>query len=174
MGPKISIDSSTLMNKCFEIIECYWYFKTTNIVVLHHPQSQVHAIAQYKNSTFACIYMPSMEVPIKMVITKFKTCLNTIKKINLINSQYELKKINLSKPIKWGYQAIKNPHSSLGIILNAANECAFEKFKKNEIKYTDIIDLIDRCLKRSPIQHVKTIADVYRIDKEVRKICQTV
>ena len=174
MGHKISMDSATLMNKCFEIIECYWYFRTDKISVLYHPQSLVHAIVEYDKQSFACVYEPSMIVPIKMVFDKFNTLANTIEQIDFKKTKYHLEKIKDSLPIKWGYKTIQNPNSSLGVILNAANEVAFERFKSGEIKYTDIIRIIEKCLLKIRIKKVNSIQEIYEIDKQTRCLCQTV
>lgn len=174
MGGKISIDSATLMNKCFEIIECYWYFKTKKINVLYHPQSLVHAIVRYKTRSFACIYKPSMVIPIGMVINNFKTLKQTIQGINLEKTNYQLSKIKYSQPIKWGYEIINNPQSSLPIILNAANECFVEKFKEGKIKFNDIVRLIKKCVDKITLKKVTSINEIYKIDKTTRELCHTV
>lgn len=170
MGNKISINSATLMNKCFEIVECYWYFNSKNICVLYHPTSIIHAIVQYKTKTLACSYKPSMIIPIEMVISNFKTHKNTIKSVNL-SKEKQLRKIKMSKPIQWGFEIINKPRSSLPIILNAANEYFIEKFQNGQIKYCEIIKMINKCVNNMKIINVNSIKDIYRIDKQTRLLC---
>ncbi len=172
MGPKISIDSATLMNKCFEIIEAYWLFNTKNIVPIYHPQSIVHSMVEYKdNSIVAIMSNPDMRLPIQLAITEFKTNISSINKVlsfaNL-NLSFDLIDENKYLPIKWAKKVLNQPNSSLPIVLNAANETAIELFEQKKIKFDQIIKVINFTINKIKIIRVSNIQQIYIIDQLVR------
>jgi 1-deoxy-D-xylulose-5-phosphate reductoisomerase len=171
MGAKISIDSATLINKCFEIIEAFWYFNTKNITALYHPQTQIHAIVDYGDDAYAFISKPSMLLPIKQALTKFKNNSPYVRHFFNVKHKYTLEKIDQIKwkPIAWAYKVLNNPNSSLPIIINAANEQAIQMFKSRRIRFDQIINIIEQSINKNKLQQVKTINDVYKIDRIVRE-----
>ena len=175
MGAKISIDSSTLMNKCFEIIEAYWYFSSKKIYALYHPQSLIHSALKTKNNSYFCnMSTVDMKLPIELALTNFSTNVNVIKPLDFNNGIIlNLQNIDENKhlPIKWAYDVIKNPNNlSLPIILNASNEIAIELFKDKKIKYTQIIEIINWAIDNIKSSKISTLEDIFKFDAKVRKI----
>ncbi len=151
MGEKVSVDSSTLINKAFEIIEAYWLFPSYKTKALLQINSKVHGIIKYvDNSVDAYIAPADMCLPIKNALYEYKIDdsahifhYRTIKDI-----EYELKPIS-NKYLK-GYSyaklMLKNINSSLPAIINYADEKAIQLFKDNKIKFLDIYKYIDSCV----------------------------
>lgn len=165
MGQKITIDSNTLMNKCFEVIEAYWYFNTNRINVLLDPTSIIHSAILLNDGSFAISHsQPKMTNPIAWAISDFKTplVLPAIPKTNV------LYKINDIKPISWAYRVINDKTGSLGIILNAANEVAIQLFKKKMIRFDQILDFIENSMNKIKPTIIKSIDEIYTYDKLVR------
>ena len=168
MGPKITIDSNTLMNKCFEIIEAYWYFKTNRINVLLDKKSYIHSAILTNNGSFYCSYStPNMSNAIALALTNFKVCFNKRKYSYPSNNYYPL--INNIKPIHWGYDVIDDKTNSLGIIINCANDVAQELFIKNKIKFNQIITLISWSIKNIKKQKINSISEVFDFYKKIKK-----
>ena len=173
MGKKISIDSSTLMNKIFEVIEAHKLFDISydQIKIIIHPNSLVHAILELKNGIKKFIYHDtSMKIPIANAIFDGELDINffyknTNSKIETLIFKKVNKKIFPSILIK--KEMSKYPSS--GIILNAANEVLVEHFLKEKIHFLDIIKTImsvlkDDKFKKYAIRKPKNINQIYQID----------
>lgn len=178
MGPKISIDSATLMNKCFEIIETYWLYNTKNVIPIYHPQSIVHSMVEFKdNSIVAIMSKPNMQLPIQLALNNFKEDKPSLtNKLSFSNLNLNFDYIDQNKflPIKWANEILKNPDSSLPIVINAANEEAIKLFAKNKIKFNEIIKLIEFTINNIKIIKVTNIQQVYVIDQLVRKFVNNI
>ncbi len=164
MGEKVSVDSSTMLNKSFEIIEAYWLFPHKKIIALLQPSSKVHALIKYiDNSVDAYISKSDMHIPIKNAIYQYK--INDKKHIfhfeNIKNIKYELKEIN-NKYLK-GYSYAKlmlnNINTSLPAIINIADEKAIKLFKCNKISFLDIYKYIDGFIKKHKNVKFKSILE---------------
>ncbi len=146
MGEKISMDSCTLMNKCFEIVEAYHLFNNKNIIAIHHPQSVVHSMIEFKDNTiFANMSTPDMKSSIDLAIHKFQKPHNSqIKPLsfNTLNLTFTEIDKNKWKPIQWAYDIINDENNNLGLIVNFANEIAIERFKNNEITLDEFYNVI--------------------------------
>lgn len=167
MGNKITIDSNTLMNKCFEVVEAYWYFNTNRISVLHDPTSIIHSAILLNNGQF--IYansQPTMKTPIAWALSNFK--------YKLLKAEYAqsktdiLEKMNDIRPICWAYDIMNDKTNSLGIIINAANETAIRLFKAKILKFDKILDYVENAVKRIKKKPIKTIDEIYQFDAFVR------
>lgn len=172
MGYKISIDSSTLINKCFELLEASHLFNSKNIKAVYHRQAMVHGMLEFEdNSIFMCMSNNDMKLPISQAISFFENNLAYIKPLefNNLNLNFEEIDENKWKPIKWAKQIIESENRTLPIIINAANEEAIELFKNDQIKYLQIIDLIEMCIDEFSDFKVNTIKDVYLLDSIIRK-----
>ena len=133
MGNKITIDSATLMNKGFEVIEAHWLYGIDygNIEVVIHPPSIVHSLVEFKdNSTLAQLSLPNMKIPIQYALSYPKRFPLETKKLNLI----EIKNLDFEKPnfelfpcLKYAYDA-GNIGWTMPAVLNAANEVAVNSF----------------------------------------------
>src|SRR3989344_1735128 len=143
MGNKITIDSATLMNKGFEVIEAHWLynFPFKKIDVVMHPQSIIHSLVEFKdNSVIAQLGNPDMKIPIQYALSYPKRFSSNSKKLNLA----EIKNLSFSEPnfelfpcLKYACDAgIKG--GTLPAVLNAANEIAVYAFLEDKIKFLDI------------------------------------
>ncbi len=167
MGNKITIDSNTLINKCFEVVEAYWYFNTKRISVLHDPTSIIHSGLLLNNGDFYFSEsIPVMTGPIGWAISDFSYRLpKTLKKEHETNV---LVKMNDIRPIKWAYDVINDKTHSLAVIINAADEVAIKLFKKKMLRFDQIVDYIENAIKKIKLRPIKTIKDLYKFDTDVR------
>lgn len=167
MGNKITIDSNTLINKCYEVVEAYWYFNTDRISVLHDPTSIIHSAILLNNGQFAYSHSkPLMTSPIGWAITNFNYKLPNSLKAD--EQTVVLKKLDHIKPISWAYDIMNDKTNSLGLIINAADEVAINLFKAKMIRFDQIIDYIENAIKKIKRKTIKTIDDLYAFDKEAR------
>ena len=171
MGNKISVDSSTMMNKCLEIIEARWLFDIVDIEVLIHPEGVVHSIVEFTdNSMLAQMSVPDMKIPIAYGLGFPERIISGSESINLDT----LRTLTFRKPdynkfpaLKLAKESIKEGGTSFAI-LNAANEECVEAFLKGKIAYLDIYKLIAKVLDKSDIKDVKCLDDIFQADKESR------
>lgn len=169
MGNKITIDSATMTNKMFELIEAAWLFNTKKIDAVIEPKSLVHAFINFKDgSTTAHLANASMQLPIAYAILG-KIDDEILKPINLLEiSNLEFKKIEESRYPIWKIKNDVLNNLDLGVILNAANEVAVSKFLSNKIGFLDISKISLDAVNRFSHLKASNIDDVFLIDKEVR------
>ncbi|MEA3383543.1 MAG: 1-deoxy-D-xylulose-5-phosphate reductoisomerase [Campylobacterota bacterium] len=169
MGNKITIDSATMTNKLFELIEARWLFNTTQCDAIIETKSIIHAMVNFTDgSTTAHIANANMQLPISYAILD-KVKEQILKPVNLLELQnLEFKKIETSRYNIWEVKDELLKNDNLGVVLNAANEIAVEKFLKSEIGFLDISRLTLDTLNKFHNIKLKTIDDIYAIDKEVR------
>ena len=173
MGKKISIDSSTMMNKVFEVIEAKKLFnlKYNDILILTHPKSYVHAIVKFKNALIKIlIHEPDMKIPIFNSL--YSTNNNKLKSQNLnlsILNNLELKKIDYEKfPLVKLLNNLGENDSLYETILVTINDFFVLKYLNNEIRYQEMINLIYKYsnykefLKYRKVLPKKVI-DIYRL-----------
>ena len=151
MGPKITIDSSTLVNKALEVMEAKWLFNTDvdKIQVVIQPKSIIHSAVQFVDgSIIAQMGVPDMRLPIQYALYFPERMPLDCGRLDL----FEIGKIEFAKPeydvfkgLKMGIDAAKTG-GSICTVFNAANEYAVGRFLKNEIGFTDIYDIIEYCM----------------------------
>jgi len=174
MGPKISVDSATMMNKGLEVIEAHWLFSTTveDIEVVVHPQSVIHSMVSYVDgSVLAQLGNPDMRTPIAHALAFPDRITSGVEPLDI----FEVAKLEFEKPdfqrfpcLKLCYEAIRKGGSA-SIVLNAANEIAVAAFLDNKIAYTDISDLIEQALESaSADEDVSNIENILAVDTQVR------
>ena len=174
MGKKVTIDSSTMMNKGFEVIEAKWLFNVApeQIEVVVHRQSLVHSMVQFKDGTImASIGPKSMQIPISYALNYPNRLSNQIEKLDLFQvSELKFEKPDLEKfkCLKLAYEAIQKGHS-YQVVLNAANEVLVDAFLNKKIKYTDIPNKIEEMLHTHQERKLETIEDILAFDQEVRE-----
>lgn len=179
MGKKITIDSATMMNKCFEIIEAHYLFDYPydKIKILLHDESFIHSLVKYKNGCFrleAC--KPNMKSPIRFSLflgqipfsTSYVSNLNEYK--NLHFHDFDIKRYPLVKYAK----TVIEKGGSAGAILNACNEVAVNNFLSGNINFLSIEFVIDKVMKKSKIINTKDYFLIEKIDRETRIITQKV
>jgi 1-deoxy-D-xylulose-5-phosphate reductoisomerase len=178
MGAKITIDSSTMMNKGLEIIEAKWFFdvEVDQIVPVIHPQSIIHSIIEFVDgSSKAQLGPPDMKVPILYALS-FP---NRIKYPNRTldyseRMTLELRPVNFEQfpCLQLAIDAIKEGGAKPAI-LNAANEVAVERFLKREIHYIDIPKIIESSLNSINADKELTPETLMQTDKETRAYAYT-
>ena len=173
MGQKITIDSATLMNKAFEIIEAYYLFnlKLSQINVVIHPESIIHSMVNFADgSTTALLSNHDMRIPIFYALNWPSREYYNVKKIDFLKIKkltFEKPNINLLDSIKLSYYVLKNG-GSYPLIFNAANEIAVSFFLENKIKFMDIIKIVKKILSMSKNYKINNINDIYIVDERIR------
>ncbi|MEN9390726.1 MAG: hypothetical protein RL017_23 [Pseudomonadota bacterium] len=176
MGKKITIDSSTLMNKGLEVIEAYWLFGIDKLEVVIHPQSIIHSMVEYiDGSVIAQLGTPDMKTPIAYALAYPNRIVSGSPKINF----KQLKSLTFDVPdydsfpcLKLAFEALKMGRAAPAI-LNAANEVAVAAFLAGKIKFYAINDLIEKALNKFVGVDYSSIDEVLQIDKECRKFAQS-
>tara|TARA_B100001121_G_scaffold31203_1_gene25679 strand:+ start:3715 stop:4860 length:1146 start_codon:yes stop_codon:yes gene_type:complete len=160
MGNKITIDSSTLMNKALEIIEAKFLFEIDHkkIEAIIHPESLIHSFVEFNDGTIlASMAEPDMKIPISYGLSYPKTLKNGLKKIDMTKlSELTFKTIDRLKfpSIDFAYFAIEKG-MGMPIFLNAANEVAVNHFLKDNIQFLDIYRLISAVLSYADNNNIK-------------------
>ena len=174
MGNKITIDSATLMNKGFEIIEAKWLFniEAENIDVLIHPQSIIHSMVEFTDgSVKAQLGVPDMKVPIQYALTypgRIKSDFPRIDFKQLKNLTFDEPDLEKFECLKLAYDVIKSG-GSYPIVLNGANEAAIDLFLKEKIRFTDIPALIKSAMDKHENHVSPSLENIVSIDSWSRK-----
>ena len=172
MGSKITIDSATMTNKLFEIIEAKWLFNTNNIDSIIETKSIIHSLIDFEDgSTTAHIANTSMQLPIAFALNQ-KLHEKILESVDLLKiGSLEFREIEPQRYPIWSLkeQLIANPN--LGVIINAANEIGIELFSQEKIGFFGISDLVFSAVKKFETSYATEINDVFTIDSEVRNWC---
>ncbi|MCX4303721.1 MAG: 1-deoxy-D-xylulose-5-phosphate reductoisomerase [Clostridia bacterium] len=174
MGPKVTIDSSTMMNKGFEVIEAKWLFdvEPNQIEVVVHRKSLVHSMVQFKDGTIMANIGPkSMQIPIAYALNFPNRLSNNIEKLDLFEVvDLKFEKPNLEKfdCLRLAYKAIEMGHSHQ-VILNAADEVLVNAFLEKKIKYTDIPKGIEKMLNSYERRELNSVENILAFDKEIKE-----
>ncbi|MFZ4720294.1 MAG: 1-deoxy-D-xylulose-5-phosphate reductoisomerase [Ilumatobacteraceae bacterium] len=175
MGPKITIDSSTLMNKGLEVIEAHELFGTPydRIEVVVHPQSVVHSMAEFTDgSTIAQLSMPDMRLPIGYALAypgRIGTPFGRIDWATLGRLDFEAPDIDTFRCLPLAYEAGR----AGGIApawLSAANEVAVEAFLQGALRWSQIAEVCDAALQRLEPGPCSTVADIIAADARARVV----
>lgn len=172
MGNKITIDSATMTNKLFELIEAKWLFKTTACDAIIETKSIIHAMINFQDgSTTAHIANASMQLPIAYAIMD-KIEENILKPVDLLEvGSLEFRKIEIERYPIWELKDEILQNENLGVVLNAANEVAVEKFLNGKIGFLDISKISNSAINKFHSTKLTQIEDIFQIDKEVREFC---
>ena len=174
MGNKITIDSATMTNKMFELLEAAWLFNTKKLDAIIETKSLIHALINFKDgSTTAHIANASMQLPIAYAILGH--CDEQIlKPVDLVEiTNLEFRKIESSRYPIWNIkdEVLNNP--DLGVVLNAANEVAVSKFLSSQIGFIDISKMTLNAINKFHNLKANNIEDIFEIDKQVRDYCDS-
>lgn len=174
MGPKVTIDSSTMMNKGFEVIEAKWLFdvEPSQIQVVVHRKSIVHSMVQFQDGTIMANLGPkSMQIPIAYALHYPNRFVNHIEKIDL----FEIETLTFEKPdlekfqcLKLAFEAIEKGHSHQ-VVLNAANEVLVDAFLNKKITYTQIPKELKKMLEEHTSRALNTVEEILALDKEIKE-----
>jgi 1-deoxy-D-xylulose-5-phosphate reductoisomerase len=177
MGSRITIDSATLMNKGFEVIEACWLFDLTpdEIEVVIHPQSCVHALVEYTDgSVLAQISTADMRMPIQYALTYPERTQAPVTKIDW----RQIRQWDFHPPDFERFQLLRLAYEcqrtggSATCTLNAADEIAVQSFLDGKIGFLGIAGIVEGTLERMPIRQPASIADLLEIDKESRALAR--
>jgi 1-deoxy-D-xylulose-5-phosphate reductoisomerase len=151
MGPKITVDSATMMNKALEIIEARWLFDipVEQIEVLVHPESVVHSLVEFVDgSVIAQLAVPDMCLPIQYALTYPERVAGIGKSLRLDQIgklTFERPNLETFRALSLGYKVAK-AGGTAAAVFNAANETAVREFLAGRIRFANIIELVEHCL----------------------------
>ncbi len=174
MGPKITIDSATMMNKAFEIIEARWLFDIPleKIEVLIHPESIIHSIVEFVDgSMIAQLGEPDMCLPIQYALTYPERVAGIAKALRLEDIgtlTFEKPNLQTFRALSLGYEVARTGGTA-PVVFNAANEAAVEEFLAGRIKFVNIVEIIENCLNRHNVKPTICLDDVLQADAWARR-----
>ena len=174
MGAKITIDSATMMNKGFEVIEAKWLFgvEADRIQVLVHPQSIVHSAVQFRDGAVkAQLGVPDMRLPIQYAFTYPDRLTMSGERLDFFQHKLEFFKPDLNKfrCLALAFEAIKRGGNACCVV-NAANEVVNLAFRQGKIGFLDMGDIIERTLDKATVIKKPTYEDYINSDAEARLI----
>ena len=174
MGPRITVDSATLMNKAFEVIEAHYLFGLDfdQIDVVVHPQSVVHSLIEFVDGSLkAHLGEPDMRVPIQYAITYPRRQPGTLKPFDLtaVPLTFEEPDRATFPLLDAGYRAGRTGHSAPAT-LNAADEIAVQAFLDGRIGFSAIARVVEGTLERVTVRELASVADVEAVDAESRAV----
>jgi 1-deoxy-D-xylulose-5-phosphate reductoisomerase len=172
MGKKITIDSATMVNKLFELLEAKWLFNVQKLDAIIETKSIIHALINFQDgSSTAHIAGVDMKLPISYAILE-KVEDEILKPIDLTEvGSLEFRKIDSKRYPIWSIkdEILKKPH--LGVVINASNEVAIEQFFSGNISFLDISKTILKAFKEFENIKASSVEELFLIDKEVREFC---
>ncbi len=173
MGAKITIDSATLMNKGFEVIEAKWLFgvKPEQIQVVVHPQSVIHSAVQFEDGAVkAQLGVPDMRLPIQYAFSYPKRLTLNGDRLDL----FKMQSLTFEEPdtkrfpcLALAYEALRQG-GNMPCIVNAANEIVNRAFIEDKIPYTRISEIIEKTMQNVAFNTVDTLENYLATDKEAR------
>lgn len=175
MGAKITIDSASMMNKGFEVIEARWLFDipVDKIQVLVHPQSVVHSAVQFVDSSVkAQLGTPDMRMPIQYALTYPERWMSDVARLDLFATQsltFEEPDLKRFPNLALAYEAM-NKGGNMPCVLNAANEVVNLAFREGRCGFMQMSDVIAQTIEKTMFITEPTYEDYVQTDKEARKI----
>ena len=173
MGAKITIDSATMMNKGFEMIEAKWLYDVSehDIEIVVHPQSIVHSMVEFKDgSVKAQLGLPDMRIPIRYALGLPGRLASESKKMTVsdyANLTFELPDFKKFPLLNTAYEAATRGGNA-PCVMNAANEIAVAAFLQNKIKFIDIYKIIEQTLAWAPFVEAPGYLDYVNSNAEAR------
>lgn len=177
MGPKISIDSATMMNKGLEVIEARWLFDILpdKIEVIIHPQSIIHSLVQFRDGSMkAQMGMPDMRLPIQYALAFPERLVSDFPRFNFAdypNLSFQVPDYKIFRNLAISFKALEMG-GNWPCIMNAANEIAVEAFLKEKIGFTEIPGIIEETLVKSKFIEKPDMEDLIGSDKMARTLSE--
>lgn len=174
MGPKITVDSATMMNKALEVIEARWLFdlQPDEIDVVIHPQSIVHAMVEYRDgSILAQMSPPDMKLPIQYALSWPERWTGVSPRLDLTKAfglHFEPPDLQKFPALALGFEVARRG-GSCGAVLNAANEAAVDRFLKRELAFTDIARACRDILNAHTYSSSPTLDELLQLDAWARE-----
>lgn len=178
MGAKITIDSATMMNKGFEVIEAKWLFgvRPDQIEVVVHPQSVIHSMVQYEDGAVkAQLGMPDMRLPIQYAFSypqRIKASFDRLDFSKMTELTFEQPDMNRFRCLALAYEAL-NRGGNMACIVNAANEVVVSAFLKERISFLRMSEVIEQSMAKVPFIQTPTYEDYVATDAEARRIAES-
>ncbi|MFT3993799.1 MAG: 1-deoxy-D-xylulose-5-phosphate reductoisomerase [Dysgonomonas sp.] len=175
MGAKITIDSASLMNKGFEMIEAKWLFDLdpAQVEVVVHPQSIIHSMVQFEDSSIiAQLGLPDMRLPIQYAFAYPHRMKSGFERLNI----FELGTMTFEKPdmerfrnLAFAFEAAKTK-GNMPCILNAANEVVVAAFLRDQVGFLEMSDVIEKTMQKTSFVETPSYDDYVATDTEARHI----
>jgi 1-deoxy-D-xylulose-5-phosphate reductoisomerase len=174
MGPKVTVDSATMANKAFEVIEARWLFNmpVEKIDVLVHPESIIHSLVEFVDgSVIAQLGLPDMCLPIQYALTYPERVGGITELLRL----EDIGKLTFEKPDLTTFRAlalgfeVARTGGSAPVVFNAANEVAVEEFLAGRIKFVTIVELIEHCVNKHDIKGQVSLEQIHEADSWARR-----
>ena len=178
MGAKITIDSATMMNKGFEVIEAKWLFgvRPDQIEVVVHPQSVIHSMVQYEDGAVkAQLGMPDMRLPIQYAFSypqRIKASFDRLDFSTMKELTFEQPDTNRFRCLALAYEAL-NRGGNMACIVNAANEVVVSAFLKDKISFLRMSEVIEQTMAKVPFIQIPTYEDYVATDAEARRMAES-
>ena len=178
MGAKITIDSATMMNKGFEVIEAKWLFgvNADRIEVVVHPQSVIHSMVQFEDGAIkAQLGTPDMRLPIMYALTYPHRLQSSFERINWDT----LKELTFERPDLERFPNLQHAYTALSkggnmpCVVNAANEVCVAAFLNDRIKFCEMPRLIDRAMQQTHFITKPSLEDYLETDRHVREMVES-
>jgi 1-deoxy-D-xylulose-5-phosphate reductoisomerase len=174
MGAKITIDSASMMNKGFEVMEAKWLFGVgaQDIEVVVHPQSVIHSMVQFEDGAIkAQLGTPDMRLPIMYALTypsRLPSSFGRLDWSNIKEFTFEKPNLEVFPNLRLAYEALAKG-GNIPCVVNAANEVCVAAFLNDRIKFTDMPRLIERAMDEAAYILKPTLDDYLETDKEIRR-----
>ena len=178
MGAKITIDSATMMNKGFEVIEAKWLFgvRPDQIEVVVHPQSIIHSMVQYEDGAVkAQLGMPDMRLPIQYAFSypqRVKSSFDRIDFATMKELTFEQPDTKRFRCLALAYEAL-NRGGNMACIVNAANEVVVSAFLQERIPFLRMSEIIEQSMEKVSFIAAPTYEDYVATDAEARRIAES-
>lgn len=175
MGAKITIDSATMMNKGFEMIEAKWLFdvQPSQVEVVVHPQSIIHSMVQFQDSSIiAQLGLPDMRLPIQYAFAypyRLKSDFERLDIFKLACMTFEAPDTDRFRNLAFAYESV-NTGGNMPCILNAANEVVVDSFLKEKIGFLEMSDIIEKTMRKASFVKKPTYEDYVASNEEARNI----
>ncbi len=172
MGRKITIDSATMTNKLFELLEAKWLFDIDNLDAIMETRSVIHAMIDFKDgSSTAQLADADMRLPIAYALLG-KVDKAIVKPVDLCKiGQLEFRELTSDRYPIWEIKNSLLQNPKRGVVVNAANEIAIDKFFKNEINILELAEFTKKAYKKFEDVNPRSLDEIFEIDKEVRAYC---
>ncbi len=174
MGPKITIDSATMMNKALEVIEARWLFDVPveKIEVLIHPESIIHSLVEFVDgSVIAQMGTPDMCLPIQYALTfpaRVAGVAEGLQFDRIEKLTFEKPNVGVFRALSLGYEVARTGGTA-PVVFNAANEQAVQEFMAGKIKFVNIVELIECCLDKHSVKTHLTLEELFEADAWARR-----
>lgn len=178
MGAKITIDSATMMNKGFEMIEAKWLFGVTpaQVEIVVHPQSIIHSMVQFQDSSImAQLGMPDMRLPIQYAFAypnRLKSDFERLDIFKLGTMTFEPADMERFRNLAFAFEAA-DTGGNMACIVNAANEIVVDAFLKDQVGFMEMSDIIEKTMQKTTFINKPTYEDYVNSNDEARRIASS-